>query len=337
MALARAAVNYLETSVNEFDIACDWSKRGKYHASHSARGKGEVLEPFARELESLGEPFRWLDARELQSEIGTPYYHAAVYTPGCILMNPAALCRGLADNMPANVTLYENTPVAGLEQENGIRLTTPNGSIFAPRMILTTNGFAEQFSFFANQLIPIAAHASLTRCLTSDERAALGGEDDWGLTPANAIAGVTMRFTRDHRILIRQGFQYKPDFRVSDAERATARQNHVACFRERFPMLPDVTMEHTWTGIVCLSRNSAPGFGKIAPNVWTSVCQNAVGVTKGTFGGILAADLACERDNELIGFMESLGEPDVLPHKMLMKIGVPAKIAWDIWSNRHEK
>ena len=337
IALARAAIEHLEASVNKFGVDCNWSRRGKYHSSHSARGKTEILEPFARELEALGEPFRWLDVNKLQAEIGTPYYHAAVYTPGCVLMNPAALCRGLGDNLPENVTLYENTPVTRMEKTNGITLTTPDGSIYAPRAILSTNGFAEQFGFFANKLIPIAAHASLTRPLTPDERQALGGEDDWGLTPANAIAGVTMRFTQDHRLLIRHGFQYKPGFRISDTERARAREHHKVCFRDRFPMLPDVTFDHTWSGFVCMSRNSSPGFGKMAPNVWASVCQNAVGVTKGTIGGLLAADMACERENELIGFMESLGEPDPLPHKALLKLGVPARITWDIFANRHEK
>jgi len=42
-----------------------------------------VLEPFARELDALGEPYRWLDAAALRKEIGTSYCHAAVYTPGC--------------------------------------------------------------------------------------------------------------------------------------------------------------------------------------------------------------------------------------------------------------
>lgn len=337
MALARAAIDHLEAAVREHGIECDWSRRGKYHAARSARGERDVLEPFARELEALGEPFRRLDTAELRSEIGTPYYRAAVHTPGCVLMNPAALCRGLADAMPANVALYENTPAIRIERENGARLTTPKGSIFAPRMILATNGFAEQFGFFAGRLVPIAAHASLTRPLTSAEREALGGEDDWGLTPANAIAGVTMRFTRDRRILIRQGFRYAPSLRASDGERAAARRRHMACFRERFPMLPDVDFEHTWTGFVCMSRNSAPGFGRVAPNVWASVCQNAVGVTKGTIGGLLAADMACGRDNPLIGHMESLGQPAPLPHKALVRVGVPARIAWDIFANRHER
>ena len=313
------------------------ARRGKYHAARSPRGRREILEPFASELEALGEPHRWLDADTLAREIGTPYYHGAVYTPGCVLMNPAALTRGLADSLPEAVTLYENTPVTRLEQGNGIALTTPRGSVRAPRMILATNGFAEQFGFFRNRLVAVAAHASLTRRLSEREREALGGEDDWGLTPANAIAGVTMRFTGDRRILIRQGFRHAPDFRASDSERAAARRRHMACLRARFPMLPEVTMEHTWTGFICLSRNSAPGFGRLAPNVWASVCQNAVGVTKGTVGGMLAADMACGRDNDLIGYMESLGTPSPLPPRALVRLGVPLRIARETWTNRHER
>lgn len=337
MALARAAINYLGEAVERHGIACDWSRRGKYHAARSARGRREILEPFTQELEALGEPFRWLDNAGLRHEIGTPAYHAAVHTPGCVLFNPAALCRGLADHLPGEVRIFENTPVARMESRNGIELTTPDGSVRAPRMILATNGFAREFGFFTDRLVPIAAHASLTRQLTAQERDALGGEDDWGLTPANAIAGVTMRFTKDHRILIRQGFRYAPGFRATDQERAEARRGHEACLRARFAMLGDVTMEYTWTGFVCLSRNGAPGFGRIANDVWTSVCQNAVGVTKGTIGGLLAADMACGRDNELIGYMESLGTPQKLPPALLMRMAVPLRIAKEIWTNHYER
>ena len=336
MGLARTAINHLQEAVDTHGIACDWSKRGKYHAAHSARGTDEVLQAFAKELTALGEPFRWLDAATLQKEIGTPYYHAAIHTPGGALMNPAALCRGLADSLPENVTLHENTPVTAMEQANGIRLTTPGGSLVAPQMILATNGFASQFGFYTRHLLPFAAHASLTRPLNPQERAVLGGQDDWGLTPANAFAGVTMRFTRDHRILIRQKFRYAPEMRSDDAERAAARVDHMERFRRRFPMLPDVTMDFTWTGFICLSKNNAPGFGRIAPGIHAAVCQNAVGVTKGTIGGLLAADMACGIDNPLIADMESLGAPEKLPPALLLKLGVPARMAWDIWRARHE-
>lgn len=337
MALARAAISHLDEARKRHAIECDWSERGKYHAARSERGRRNVLEPFARELEALGEPFRWLDNTSLRREIGTPAYHSAVHTPGCVLFNPAAFTRGLADHLPDDVRLFENTPVTRMEIRNGVELATPGGSVRAPRMILATNGFAGEFGFFTGRLVPIAAHASLTRQLTAMERESLGGEDDWGVTPANAIAGVTMRFTRDHRILIRQGFRYAPQFRATDAERAEARRGHEVCFRARFPMLPDVTMDYTWTGFVCLSRNGAPGFGKVASNIWASVCQNAVGVTKGTIGGLLAADMACGRDNELIGYMESLGTPGKLPPQFLMRMAVPLRIAREIWTNHDER
>ena len=70
---------------------------------------------------------------------------------------------------------------------------------------------------------------------------------------------------------------------------------HQALFNRRFPMLAGVELEHSWAGFVCLSRNSAPGFGQVADNVWCAICQSAVGFTKGTVGGMLAADMASGR------------------------------------------
>ena len=101
-------------------------------------------------------------------------------------------------------------------------------------------------------------------------------------------------------------------------------------------MLSDVEMEHTWSGMVCLSRNSAPGFGQLSPCVWSAVCQNAVGVTKGTIGGLLAADLATGRDNPLIADMASLGAPSQLPPRPFLDLGVRARFQWELWANRHE-
>ena len=336
MRLARFAVDHLEQLVARHGIECEWSRDGKYHAAVSRRGVREVLEPFAGELEALGEPFEWVEREALRERIGSPHFSAAVYTPGGALMNPAALTRGLADSLPGNVRLYENSPVTGVDYRNGVHLVTPHGSLRAPRMLLATNGFAEQFGFYRRRFLHLAAHASLTRPLGADERRALGVDRAWGLTPANAFAGITMRYTNDHRILVRQGIRYCHGQRVSAAEQATVRRRHRRLFAARFPALAGVDIEHTWTGFLCLSRNSAPGFGQIAGNVWSAVCQNAVGVTKGTFGGVLAADLATGRDNPLIADLVALGEPSPLPPRPFLDLGVRTRLAWELWRNRHE-
>lgn len=336
MELARMALDYNEALVNRHAIQCNWARRGKYHTAVTPRGTDECLKPFADELEALGEPYRWVRGDDLQKEIGTPYFTAAVYTPGCVLMNPAALCRGLADTMPENVTFYENTPAISVDYANGVTLETPDGSIRAPKMVLSVNGLAGQFGFYQRRLLTMAAHASISRPLTPDERAALGGVDEWGVTPANAFVSITMRRIHDHRILIRQNIHYSPNRDCTDADRMRIRADHQRMFLKRFPMLPNVTMEHTWTGYLCFSRNGAPGFGLVAPGVWSAVCQNAIGVTKGTAAGILAADQACGVDNDMIGHMEELGTPDALPPQPLLGIGVRARLAWELWANRHE-
>lgn len=334
--LARAAISYLEKIVEGHGIACDWSHAGKYHAAVSGRGSAELLEPFARELEALGEPYRWLDAGEVERSTGSPYYHSAVYTPGTVLMNPAALTRGLAATLPPNVTLYEHSAAVEFAREDGIKVATKGGAVRAPRMILAVNAFAPQFGFFRGRLLPFHAHASLSRPLTDAEHAALGGVGEWGLTPANAFVSVTMRLTRDRRILIRHDIDYCPDQRVTPEQQRAAAARHLEILRRRFPTLCEVTIEHTWTGYVCLSRNYAPGFGRVAPNVWAAVCQNAVGVTKGTISGVLAADLACGVDNPLIADMESLGKPAWLPPRPLLDLGIRLRYRWDLWRSRHE-
>jgi glycine/D-amino acid oxidase-like deaminating enzyme len=95
------------------------------------------------------------------------------------LLNPAALTRGLADSLPGNVTLYENSPVQEASFENGVHFKTANGSLRGPRLIMAANGFSEQFGYYRNRFLHLVAHCSLTRQLNEDERKAYGVEKPW--------------------------------------------------------------------------------------------------------------------------------------------------------------
>ncbi len=337
MALARAAIDYHELQIEQHGIQCDWSQPGKYHAAVSSKGVSGVLEPFAKELNSLGEQYQWIEKIELEKRIGTSHFTAAVHTPGCRLMNPAALVRGLAESLPENVELYEHTAVVAMDnQPRGLEVKTQSGSIRAGKMILCVNGFADRFGFFSRRLLNFAANSSLSRQLTENERKVLDCKTSWGLTPANAFSGTTMRYTDDHRLLIRNNIYFNPAMRESGQHRNRIKQTHKKILDQRFPGIPDVDLEFTWTGYICLSENGSPGFGKVADNVYAAVCQNALGVTKGTIGGMLAADMACGQDNELIGYMESLGQPNKVPPRPFLDIGVRSKFAWELWKARNE-
>jgi len=336
MRLARAATDELSQLVKTNNIQCDWSVDGKYQTAVTDRGAHTMLEPFAKELDALGEAYEWVEHSELKQKLGTTHFKHAIYTPGCVLMNPAALVRGLADTLPANVTLFENSPVLTIESNSSIAVTTPGGTVKALKLILAANGFSDQFGYKPDGFVHLALRASLSKTLNEQQRAAYGVEKPWGVTPANAFGGVTMRYTNDHRLLIRQDIKLNMGQNMSHAKTQSIVSQHLRILRDRFPALPELNFENTWVGYICMSRNSAPAFGQSAHNVWMAACQNGIGVTKGTISGLLVADMACARENPLIADMQALGQPQALPSRALLEIGARAMMRREIWKNRHE-
>lgn len=334
--LMKAGIAHLDGIVKDQRISCDWSEKGKYHCAAAPQLAETLLRHHAHELQALGEPYEWLEQAELARRLGTSFFHAGIYTPGCILLNPAALTRGLADSLPDNVTLFENSAVTRLEYGPRVVASTAQGAVSAGRLILANNGSASQLPGFQRQLFNVASYGSLTQPLTPQQRARIGDIDEWGVTPANAVSGATMRYTRDHRLLIRQQFDFTPGMRVSEAARARVREQHRSVFLARFPELPDVALEHFWMGFFSITRNGAPRWGKIDRNVYAAVGCNGVGIAKQTIAGVTLADLACGVENPLIADMLELGEPEKLPPRPFLDLGVKAYLAKERWVGRQE-
>lgn len=335
--LSRAALAHLDEQVRRHAIACDWTTEGRWYGARSPRVVEQDLETYRREMAAIGEPLRWAEADELERRLGTRFFSRALWQPGGALMNPAALTRGLADSLPANVTLCERSPVLRLASDNGIRATAPGGSVLAQRLVLAVNGFAREFGFYRRQLVLTAISASVTRPLTAVERAGMGSDPHWGLLPARGLAGTTLRYTQDHRIVHRNRIAFDASFRQSEAAMARIERLHRAGLRRRFPQLAEVPFTHTWTGFVALARNQAPGFGEIAPGVFAAVCQNGPGVTNGTISGLLAADLASGRDNDLIPVLQRRGTPSRTPPRPFYDLGVKARWLKEMWRGRSER
>ena len=86
-----------------------------------------------------------------------------------------------------------------------------DASIRARNVLLTTNAFIARLGFLRRAVFPLIARASLSRSLTDDEQAAMGGGPEWGITGVT-----TMRRTLSNRILVRHGTGYTWDFRLSE-------------------------------------------------------------------------------------------------------------------------
>lgn len=335
MALNQAAVNHLRHIVQEEGIECHWRECGKIQGAVTPKGI-KVLEAYRSGLERLGAEYRMMNAEALQRKLSTDYYRQGLFTPGTVLLQPAALARGLARCLPDNVQLCELTPVTDVEYGSHIQLSTPAGTIQTRHLLLANNAFAKEFGFFSGALIPIFLYGGMTRQLTGDEQRRLGGDPYWGVIPADPY-GSTVRRTPDQRIQVRNTISFTPSGHSTQAMRDRARKHIVKSFQARFPMLEGVEMEHVWGGAICVSRNHTPYFGQLKENVYGAGCHNGLGLAKGTITGKLLADHIADQDSDLLRYMLSKPKPATNPPRPILDLGVNATLLYNQWKAGAER
>jgi len=334
--LARAARQHLDEIVTTHKIECQWSRQGQLMAARSQSGE-KVLDTFIKGLDLLGETYTDMNSGAVRTRTGMTYYRRAIHTPGTVLMQPAALVRGLGDSLPKNVSFFENTPVLEIDYGSKVTAITKGGKITADRCVLAVNGFAPFLGHLKRKIFTIQAFASMTRVLTDGEQAALGDPEDWGLVPAMAFGGPTMRYTMDKRIVMRSFWGKRQSDVVRSGDYRRSRYLQLQQIQDRFPIIQGDPIEDTWTGQLGLASNFAPGFGKIRENVWSAMIQNGVGMTKGTMSGLLAADALNGINSQLLEDIEAMGNPGQLPPQPILSMGIWAKVKWWEWSQRAER
>jgi len=319
-------LDYLRGIVAENKIECQMTDSGKYQAAVGDAGIA-VLEAYRSGLEKIGRETEMIEEKDLPEHIGTSYYKKALYIPGTVLLQPSALVKGLADTLPANVTLYEYTPITSINYGDKITLIHDKGSITTDKLILANNAFAAHFGFLKGRLLPTFLYGSLTRPLTPEEQAKLGGKPVWGVIPAHPF-GSTVRRTVDNRILMRNSFSFQTDGRPREHILQQYIETHRQSFTRRFPMLSAVDFEYSWSGAICLSENHEGFFGQLGPNVYGALCCNGLGITRGTATGKLLADMIAGKRHELIDFLLSSPGPNKTPPEPFLSVGVKSVLKW---------
>ena len=328
--LVIAGLADLADLVREHAIDCEWSPIGHLTAVVTPERERELWAT-CRTLDAVGEDYDWFEGEALAKIIGTRHYLAAVYTPRTVLMNPAALCRGLGETLPANVEVYEETPVRRIEPGASLQVECAEGTIAASNVLLTTNAFVAQLNLLQRQVCPMIACASLSRPLDQEEQAAMAGDREWGITGVT-----TARRTLSNRVLYRYGTYYSGDFRLSHGLRDRLRALHLKGLRKRYPMLHKLDFEYTWAGVFCMTRNWQSIFTRLEPGVFASLGYAGIGVPRGTISGKLLAEYALGAESALIDDVQALSHPKPLPARPILGAGVRARLAWYRWATRAE-
>lgn len=329
----RHAMDLARRMASDYGLAGEvFDPCGKINGAATAKGHAHNV-AYARHLSRLGEDHNMLDASQMREVTGTDYYESGLYTPGTIMIQPAAFVRGVAERLRSNrVTIHEESPVTSLDPApGGWTATTTGGSVTAPRVILAVNGHLESFGFKRRELMHVFTYASMTRALTAEEVAALGGRARWNLTPADPLGTTVRRLsgTGGDRIIIRNRFTYEPDLEVSNAAMARITRRHDQSFAARFPMLAGIGMEYRWGGRLCLTRNGVGVVEELAPGLWAACVQNGLGTVRGILSGLVAAEAASGHVSDIARQVLSAPAPKRLPPGPIATLGARAVLHWN--------
>jgi glycine/D-amino acid oxidase-like deaminating enzyme len=323
----QAGLNSLRSLVAENNIACDYKDTGIYHTA-ADNNSSKKCDDFIDYLEKREINHTPLSQEQLQKHLGTKWYQKGVKVENGALVQPAKLVFGLADNLPKNVVLYENTPVLKMTVDKTNKLVVPNATITAEKVIMACNYESLAYGQPKQRVLGVTLSGSITRVLTKDELKSLGNQSSWGVLSLHS-GGATVRLTSDGRISIRNTAEYNNQSLLTDHQLLKRQEIHRQAFNNRFPQLSHVSFEHCYSGVEGVSVNKTNIFNKLSKSLYFAGCYNGSGITKGTAFGMGIAEYVCQHESALVSDCLATAKANWLPPRPLLDIG-----AWFVTKQR---
>lgn len=228
-----------------------------------------------------------MDRAELEGLLATRRYRSGLFDSNAAHCHPLKLVLGLAAAAEAaGVRIFEGSRVTAMQRGSKVTLCTAAGSVRAAQVALCGNVGQREFApVLARKTLGIATYIVATKPL-GEERARGLIRNNMAVTDINWILDYFRR-SSDHRLLFGGRVSYSGIDPVG-TERAT-RSRMLAVF----PQLADVPIEYAWGGLIDITMNRAPQFGRLDPNVFYLQGFSGHGmVLTGIAGKVLAEAMA---------------------------------------------
>ena len=277
-------------------LDCGFARRGALEVQTTARS-AEAAAARVETWRRWGVPVEFLPA----SAVGVHGAHGAVLDPTAGRVNCAALLRGLRPALRARgVAVHEDTPVLRLDEGATLTLTTPEGTLRAPAVVLATNAYTPLLGWFRAGLLPLHSHVVATGPLAARRWTALGwnGPDVFADDLDRIAYGSR---TPGGRLLFGGGGNLAYTYRfggqaVCDLPPATARPHFDAVerrLRGYCPGLADEPIAHRWTGTLAITFDRVCSMGVTGAhrNVYYALGYSGHGLALGALAGEVLRDL----------------------------------------------
>lgn len=322
------AIDTMRREIKAHKLDVDWSEDGKYLAAYEKRF-WKILDKDIKILERMNMKYEDVGAEELSRRLGTSYYTRAIFNPGSVLVNPADVLRGLFTTLDSDVHVFEKCPVMQLnDKPDHAEVTLLNGrKIRAQAVIVTAGPFLQELGLSDHRFCPIISYGALSRRLTPEEMETFKDIHPWGVTAANS-AGTTVRLTKDNRLFVRNGLFYGTYYTCSPEQIRRSQPLLRKAFNNRFPKHTHVNFEYVWGGMIHLTMNSKPVFGR-SGNIFYAGVGEGAGICKVFTMGWYLAEWANGIESESLAYMQHDKKPSWLPPEPICTWGAGVRLLYE--------
>lgn len=274
----------IKQRIAKHQIDCDLSM-GYFTAANKA-SQMDALRAWRDEAASrFGyERFQCVAADGVRAYVQSERYTGGLFDPDSGHLHPLNYTLGLARAArAAGVKMFEDSFVSSIRQGARHVVTTARGQVLSQFVVLACNahvgGLAPELS---RKIMPVGTYVIATE--------PLGEQRAHQLMPENA-AICDSRFVLDY-------FRRSPDHRLlwggKSSYSTLAPLNLAQAMRhdmlKTFPQLADAKIDFAWGGLVDITMNRAPHFGRTAPTVYFAQGFSGHGVNVTGLAGKLIAE-----------------------------------------------
>ncbi len=259
--------------IDRHRIDCDYVT-GQMHVALKSRQERELREDVEAAHERYAyHSLRMVERDELRSLIASDRYIAGTYDSACGHLHPLKYTLGLAAAAErAGVTIFERSRALGyqrapspssatLSSSSPLVVRTDRGIVRCRSIALCGNAWLGPFApALARKIIGVGTYIVATEPL-GEARAAALITNNAAVTDINWVIDYFRR-SSDHRLLFGGRVSYSGVDPLSTRRATRARMLKV------FPQLADTSIEFAWGGLVDITLNRAPHFGRLEPDIY---------------------------------------------------------------------
>lgn len=277
----------LRERIDRYGIDCDY--RPGYLSVAVSAGKSLALKAWADHVvRTYGYPLEWIGPDEIGHWIATNRYHSGVFDSRSGHLHPLKYCLGLATAARgAGVHMFEGSAANSIDRGKNPVVRTAQGEVACRFVVLAGNAYLGDFGEgvapeLAGRIMPVGTYMIATEPMSKARADALVRQRA-AVSDTNFVLDY-FRLSVDQRLL----------FGAGESVRAGTPRKLIATVRKRmldvFPQLADLAVPHAWGGLVDITMNKAPDFGRLDANIYYVEGFSGHGLVLAAMAGRLVAE-----------------------------------------------